>query len=82
MRIQDFTVRLELDGAPDRRVSGATRNNLWLVPTNPIRVMVSANEYRSAWYGEADPTRQAVLIMLALRQQFSITMRLRPTAKI
>jgi hypothetical protein len=80
--IQDFTVRLERDGAPDRSVSGTTWNNLWLVPTTPIRVMVSANGYRSAWYGEDGPARQVVSIMLAPRQNFSITVRLRRTDKI
>lgn len=79
--IQVFTVRLERDGAPDRSVSGATWNNLWLVPTAPIRVMVSANGYQSAWYGEDGPTRQVVPIVLAPRQNFSITVWLRPTAK-
>jgi hypothetical protein len=80
--IQGFTVRLELDGAPNRWVSGATQHNLWLVPTAPIRVIVSANGYRSAWYGENGPTRQVVPIVLAPRQHFSITVRLRPTTKI
>jgi hypothetical protein len=79
--IQGFTVRLELDGAPDRWVSGATPNNLWLLPTAPIRVMVAANGYQSAWYGEAGPSGQVVPIVLAPRQNFSITVGLRPTAK-
>jgi len=78
--IQHLTVRLERDGEPNRWVSGSAKNNVWLVPTAPIRVMVSARGYQSAWYGEDGPTGQAEPIVLAPRQQFIITVLLHPAA--
>jgi hypothetical protein len=76
--IDSLGVHLERDGSPNRWMGGGMADDLWLVPTAPIRLCVTKEGFQAAWYGGDGSFQGSVPITVAPRQVFTVIVLLRP----
>jgi len=76
--IGQIVVSLERDSERNRSMGGGKLGDLWLVPTAPIRLCVTAESFQAAWYGGDGTFQRSVPITLAARQVFTAMVSLRP----
>jgi hypothetical protein len=90
--IDRINVHIERDGEPSRSMGGMRGSwssvggrleankpaNWWMVPTEPIRVCVTAEGFESAWYGADGSFGRSVPLKLSPHQIFTATVSLRP----
>jgi hypothetical protein len=79
--VDQITIRLERDGAPNRWLEGSKQGNWWLVPTVPVRLCVSANGFEPTWYGGNGSFPGSMPITVTPRQIFTATVSLQPLAR-